>query len=85
MPTNLYADISPSTRSSRNRTVVSAINSIPIGSVYRVDRDPIWLEGHGRDLERAPMMGEHSEYVVCSILGRSREQFDGLVAGGVVY
>ena len=50
-----------------------------------IDRDPIWLEGQERALERAPMMGEHSEYVIREILGRSREEFDRLVADGVVY
>ncbi len=50
-----------------------------------IDRDPIWLEGHERALERAPMMGEHSEYVIREILGRSRGEFDRLVADGVVY
>lgn len=49
-----------------------------------IDRDPIWLEGHTRELERAPMMGEHSEYVIRTILGRSREDFDRLVVEGVV-
>ena len=49
-----------------------------------IDRDPIWLEGQPRELERAPMMGEHSEYVIRTILGRSREDFDRLVVEGVV-
>jgi crotonobetainyl-CoA:carnitine CoA-transferase CaiB-like acyl-CoA transferase len=49
-----------------------------------IDRDPIWMEGQPRELERAPMMGEHSEYVIRSILGRSREDFDRLVVAGVV-
>jgi hypothetical protein len=31
------------------------------------------------------MRGEHSEYVVRELLGRSREEFDGLVASGVLF
>jgi len=50
-----------------------------------IDRDPIWISGHGRELIRAPMRGEHSEYVVCDILGRSREEFDELILSGVLF
>ena len=35
--------------------------------------------------DRAPMMGEANEYVVCELLGRSKEDFDALVAGQVLY
>ena len=50
-----------------------------------IDRDPIWISGHERELTRAPMRGEHSEYVVREILGRSREEFDALVVEGVIF
>ena len=50
-----------------------------------IDRDPIWISGHGREVTRAPMHGEHSEYIVRDILGRSREEFDALVASGVLF
>ena len=35
--------------------------------------------------DRAPMMGEANEYVVCELLGRSKEDFDALVADRVLY
>ena len=50
-----------------------------------IDRDPIWISGHERELTRAPMRGEHSEYVVRELLGRSREEFDALVVEGVIF
>ena len=50
-----------------------------------IDRDPIWISGHERELTRAPMRGEHSEYVVREILGRSREEFDALVVDGAIF
>ena len=50
-----------------------------------IDRDPIWISGHERELIRAPMRGEHSEYVVRELLGRSREEFDALVVEGVIF
>ena len=50
-----------------------------------IDRDPIWISGHERELTRAPMLGEHSEYVVREILGRSRDEFDALVVDGVIF
>ena len=50
-----------------------------------IDRDPIWIAGHDRTLERAPLRGEHSEYVVRDILGRERAGFDRLVADGAMY
>ena len=31
------------------------------------------------------MRGEHSEYVVREILGRSRKEFDALVVEGVIF
>ena len=50
-----------------------------------IDRDPIWISGHERELTRAPMRGEHSEYVVREILGRSQEEFDALVVDGAIF
>ena len=37
-----------------------------------------------RILERAPMLGEHNEYVLRDILGLSQAEFDELVVAGVV-
>ena len=50
-----------------------------------IDRDPIWISGHERELTRAPMRGEHSEYVVRELLGRSQKEFDALVVEGVIF
>jgi crotonobetainyl-CoA:carnitine CoA-transferase CaiB-like acyl-CoA transferase len=50
-----------------------------------IDRDPIWISGHERELTRAPMRGEHSEYVVREMLGYSREEFDALVVAGAIF
>ena len=37
------------------------------------------------DYGPAPLFGEHSEEVLCSLLGRSKEEFEVLVAAEVVY
>ncbi len=47
-------------------------------------REAIRFAGVPHVLERAPMMGEHNEYVLREALGLSREQFDRLVAEGVI-
>jgi crotonobetainyl-CoA:carnitine CoA-transferase CaiB-like acyl-CoA transferase len=49
-----------------------------------IDRDAIRFAGVDHVLQRAPMMGEHSEEVLCEILDVSREEFDALVVEGVV-
>ena len=50
-----------------------------------IDRDPIWISGHERELTRAPVRGERSECVVREILGRSRKEFDALVVERVLF
>jgi crotonobetainyl-CoA:carnitine CoA-transferase CaiB-like acyl-CoA transferase len=49
-----------------------------------IDGEPIRLAGQDRVLERAPTLGEHNEYVLREILGLSQQEFDTLVADGVV-
>jgi len=49
-----------------------------------IDREAIRFAGHDRTLRRAPIRGEHSEEIVCGLLGRPREEFDALVAAGVI-
>jgi crotonobetainyl-CoA:carnitine CoA-transferase CaiB-like acyl-CoA transferase len=49
-----------------------------------VDSEPIRLLGGKHELERAPALGEHSEYVLREILGLSMEEFDQLVLDGIV-
>lgn len=44
-----------------------------------------WPKDVGVTIDRAPLMGESNEYVVCEILGRSREELDELVAAEVVF
>ena len=49
-----------------------------------IDGEPIRFAGQDRVLERAPMLGEHNEYVLGEILGLSQQEFDGLVVNGVI-
>ncbi len=49
-----------------------------------IDRDAIRFAGIEHTLERAPMMGEHNEYVLRELLGVSRAEFDALVVEGVI-
>ncbi|MEE8422502.1 MAG: CoA transferase [Dehalococcoidia bacterium] len=49
-----------------------------------IDRDAIRFAGVEHTLERAPMMGEHNEYVLRELLGVSRDEFDALVVEGVI-
>ncbi len=49
-----------------------------------IDREAIRFAGHEHVLERAPMLGEHSEIVLREIVGLSREEFDRLVVEGVI-
>ena len=49
-----------------------------------IDREAIRFAGEGRDLTRAPMMGEHNGYVLGELLGLSQEEIDRLVEEGVV-
>lgn len=50
-----------------------------------IDGEPIRF-AHERDrfLHRAPMLGEHNEYVLCDVLGLSQTEFDALIVEGVV-
>jgi crotonobetainyl-CoA:carnitine CoA-transferase CaiB-like acyl-CoA transferase len=49
-----------------------------------IDREAAQWVGHRLHLARAPMLGEHNEYVVQGILGRSDEAFARLVAADVL-
>ena len=49
-----------------------------------IDREAIRFAGEGRDLTRAPMMGEHNGYVLGELLGLSQDEIDRLVEEGVV-
>ena len=49
-----------------------------------IDREAIRFVGEGRDLTRAPMMGEHNGYVLGELLGLSQDEIDRLVEEGVV-
>ncbi len=45
----------------------------------------IWPDEIPLANDRAPLMGEHNEYVVCELLGRPREELDRLTAEQVLY
>jgi crotonobetainyl-CoA:carnitine CoA-transferase CaiB-like acyl-CoA transferase len=49
-----------------------------------IDRDAIRFAGVEHTLERAPMMGEHNEYVLRELLGVSQADFDAMVVEGVI-
>jgi crotonobetainyl-CoA:carnitine CoA-transferase CaiB-like acyl-CoA transferase len=49
-----------------------------------IDGEAIRFSGHPHALERAPMLGEHSERLLCGIVGLSQQEFDQLVLDGVV-
>jgi crotonobetainyl-CoA:carnitine CoA-transferase CaiB-like acyl-CoA transferase len=49
-----------------------------------VDREAARWVGHRLQLTRAPMLGEHNQYVVQDILGRSDEEFVALIGDDVV-
>ena len=49
-----------------------------------IDREAIRFAGEGRDLKRAPMMGEHNGYVLGDLLGLPREEIDRLAQDGVI-
>jgi crotonobetainyl-CoA:carnitine CoA-transferase CaiB-like acyl-CoA transferase len=49
-----------------------------------VDGEAIRFAGLEHRLERAPVQGEHNEYVVCQILGISPEEYAELVVDGVL-
>ena len=49
-----------------------------------IDADPIRFVGEEQQLTRAPMMGEHNDYVLRDILKLPREDIDRFVADGVV-
>ena len=49
-----------------------------------IDGEPIRFAGRDRLLERAPMLGEHNEYVLRNIVGLSQLEFDELVVAGVI-
>ena len=44
-----------------------------------------WPKGVGPSIQRAPLLGEANEYVICELLGRSRADYDRLVADKVLY
>ena len=45
----------------------------------------IWPQDVPLANDRAPLMGEHNEYVVCELLGRPREELERLVEQQVLY
>lgn len=45
----------------------------------------VWPKDAGVQIQRAPLMGEANEYVVCELLGRSREEYERLTAEKVLY
>ena len=49
-----------------------------------IDREAARWVGHTLDPERAPMLGEHNQYVVQEILGRSDEDFVKLLTDNVL-
>ena len=49
-----------------------------------VDAEVIRFAGESDLLERAPLFGEHNEYVLRELLGLSRDEFDALVLEGVI-
>jgi len=49
-----------------------------------VDAEPIRLLGRKHIMKRSPGLGEHSESVLCDMLGLSMGEFDALVVDGVV-
>jgi benzylsuccinate CoA-transferase BbsF subunit len=49
-----------------------------------VDGEAIHLDGKAPDVERAPMMGEHNEYVLRQLLGLTEAEVNELIVAGVV-
>ena len=49
-----------------------------------IDGEPIRFAGQDRLLERAPMLGEHNEYILRDVLGLSEKEFDDLVVERVI-
>ena len=49
-----------------------------------IDGEPIRFAGVDRPLTRAPMFGEHNEYVLHELAGLTMEQFDRFVVEGVI-
>ena len=50
-----------------------------------VERDAIrFMHEDDRILERSPMLGEHNEYALRELAGLSQQEFDELVAAGVI-
>lgn len=49
-----------------------------------MDCDAIRFVGHELPLTRAPLMGEHSEAVLCDLLGLSKAEFRALVVEDVI-
>ena len=44
-----------------------------------------WPKGVGPAIQRAPLLGEANEHVICELLGRDRAEYDRLVAEKVLY
>ena len=49
-----------------------------------IDGEAIRFVGVEHRLERAPMLGEHNEHVLCKILGLPQEEFDRLVLDEII-
>ena len=49
-----------------------------------IDGEAIRFVGVEHALERAPMLGEHNEPVLCNVVGLAREELDQLVLDGVL-
>ncbi|HEY7270474.1 MAG TPA: CoA transferase, partial [Dehalococcoidia bacterium] len=50
-----------------------------------VDREPIRFAGHELALRRAPMLGEHNEYVFKDLLAMSEADIDRLIVARVIH
>lgn len=56
----------------------------PEGCLFTTYAEPIRPEGAKHPVARAPMLGEHTESVLQSLLGMSRAETDALYAAGVL-
>ncbi len=56
----------------------------PEVGIYRAPRPPYILSSCDCELKRAPLLGEHNEYVLKQIAGYSEEEIADLIAKGVV-
>jgi crotonobetainyl-CoA:carnitine CoA-transferase CaiB-like acyl-CoA transferase len=65
----------------RHFTLVSQ----PDGTAFVTHKDPVKFVGQQETVDRAPIMGEHNEYVFKALLGLSEDEIVELMAEGVIY